>query len=291
MNTKTRRPYLAALALAAGIAATGVSAHGAGSPWLPAPGGGSVNISFVSQYANEFYRVTEKVPTPGNGANLAQQTIWVDGTYGVSDAVALDFRVGGARSDFATGAGIPTPQESFSGLADMNAGIVWRVTDEVVSNAPSIALRAGVIVGGDYQTGYINSLGDGGDGVEVSAMMGKFVAERMALSGEIGYRYRNAGIPSDTFVRLGTGVLVGGGVGLSLNYEFVNGASSGLDIGGPGFSPDRFPELQEDIQLLGGSASIPVSEQSTITLAYASVLSGRNTAASNVISVTFGYSF
>ena len=140
---------------------------------------------------------------------------------------------------------------------------------------PQSALRAGVIVGGNYDTGYINSPRDGGDGVEVSAMMGKFLADRFAVSGELGYRYRNNNIPSDTFARLSSGVIIPGNIGLSVNYELINGASSGLDIGGPGFSPDRFPELQEDIQLLGGAASFTLSERTGITVLYLSVISGR----------------
>ena len=34
-------------------------------------------------------------------------------------------------------------------------------------------------------------------------------------------------------------------VTLSVDYRLVN-ATSGIDIGGPGFSPSRFPELQEE---------------------------------------------
>ena len=277
--------------MAAAAVFSGSTAFAGGSPWLPAPGGGSVNISLVSQNAGDFYLAAEKMPTPGGGATLAQQTVWLDGVYGLSDAVSLDFRVGGARSDFITGEGIPTPRENFTGLADFNAGVVWRVADEVTSGLPSIAFRAGAIIAGDYRTGYINSLGDGGNGVELSAMAGKFVADRVALSGELGYRYRNNGIPSDIFGRFSAGVLLGGGVGLSLNYEAVNASASGLDIGGPGFSPDRFPELQEDIQLLGASVTFPMSERTTIGLSYASVIDGRNTAAARIIGVSFGYSF
>ena len=74
-------------------------------------------------------------------------------------------------------------RESYSGLADVNLGVTWRFLDEALSDyalMPSVALRAGGIIAGDYQTGYINSLGDGGDGFEVSALAGKFFADRFA---------------------------------------------------------------------------------------------------------------
>ena len=46
-------------------------------------------------------------------------------------------------------------------------------------------------------------------------------------------------------VTLDGGSTVGDVVTLSVDYRLVN-ATSGIDIGGPGFSPSRFPELQEE---------------------------------------------
>lgn len=270
------------------------SALSAGSPWLPPPGGGSLAVSYLSQSATEFYRSTAKRPTPGGGLELAQETFWIDGTYGISDAVALDFRFGQASSSYATGPGLPPSQANISGLADLNLGVVWRVVDEIVRpSAPSVALRAALIKSGDYETGYINSLGDGGDGVEVSAIVGKFVSDRIALSGEVGYRSRNSGdhdIPNSVFARFLAGVIVGERLGLSLSYE-IDDSSSGLEIGGPGFSPSRFPELQEDIHLVGPTVSYAVTDRASIGGTYAKVVDGRNTAASDVWSVSVSLSF
>ena len=279
--------------LAAAVATYGAPAFAGGSPWLPAPGGGSITVSYVSQNATEFYRGTTKGPTPGGGNELSQKTVWVDGTYGLTDSLALDFRVGSANSSFATGPGLPPSKESITGLADINIGLVWRALDEMVSSGPSIALRAALIKAGSYDTGYINSLGDGGNGVEVSAIAGQFVTDRVALSGELGYRTRSSDdhdIPANLFARLAAGVIVGDRIGLTLNYEMEN-ATSGLEIGGPGFSPSRFPELEEDLHLLGPAVSIAVSDRASIGASYAKVIGGRNTAASDVFSVSFSYLF
>ena len=92
--------------------AIGSSAFADGvSPWLPAPGAGFVNLSYVSQNATEFYVADQEKGTPPRqatppGPNLGQHTVWVNGMYGLSDAVAIDFRVGAARSYF----GAPKPQ-------------------------------------------------------------------------------------------------------------------------------------------------------------------------------------
>ena len=288
-NVTLQHKHFITLAALAAIATYGSPVFAGGSPWLPPPNGGSITVSYVAQNATKFYRSTVKSPTPGGGNDLSQKTVWVDGTYGLSDAVALDFRLGGARSSFATGPGLPPSKESITGLADINVGLVWRAVDEVVSSGPSLAFRAALIRAGSYETGYINSLGDGGNGFEVSALIGKFIADRFAVSGEFGYRNRTSGdhdIPANLFARLLAGVIVGNGVGLSLNYEMED-ATSGLEIGGPGFSPSRFPELQEDIHLVGPTVSFAVSDQTNIGVSYAKVVHGRNTAASNVFSVFF----
>lgn len=290
MNRKREITWIGAAAIA--LCASTVLA--AGSPWLPPPGGGSVAVSYLSQSATEFYRSTAKRPTPGGGLELAQDTFWVDGTYGIADAVALDFRVGQASSTFATGPGLPPSQANISGLADLNVGVTWRVVDEIVNPAaPSVAFRGALIKAGNYDTGYINSLGDGGDGVEVSAIVGKFISDRVALSGEVGYRSRSSSdhdIPESVFARFLAGVIVGDRLGLSLSYE-IDDSRSGLEIGGPGFSPSRFPELQEDIHLVGPTVSYTVSDRISIGGAYAKVVDGRNTAASDVWSISLNFSY
>ena len=71
--------------------------------------------------------------------------------------------------------------ESYSGLYDSNVAVTWRFVDELISNAPSVALRVGAIIAGAYDTGYINSLGDGGHGIETSLVIGRFGSRRRVL--------------------------------------------------------------------------------------------------------------
>ena len=276
--------------------AIGSSAFADGiSPWLPAPGAGFVNLSYVSQNANEFYFSDDKRPTPGppsvQGSNLGQHTVWVNGMYGLSDAVAIDFRVGAARSYYPpidpTGG-----RDNYSGVTDSNIGVTWRIVDELVNpSMPSIALRGGAIIEGSYAAGYINSIGDGASGLEVSALAGKYFADRFAVSGEVGYRVRDEDVPSDVFVNVSGGVLLDN-IGLSINYKLVD-AQSGLQIGVPPFSPTArvFPRVEEDIQFLSGTVSLNVSDQMNLGVTYGEVIDGRNTSKSKVFSVTMGYLF
>ena len=283
-----KRGILIAL-VAAAIMATGSPAFADGSPWLPDPETGTINISYVSQNATEFYH-PNKDPLKGE---LIQETLWVAGTYGLSDEFALDFRFGGARSKYhcCPSPDIPVGKARFIGVTDTNVGIVYRVVDELMSpSLPSIALRAGGIIAGDYETGYANAIGDGGNGLELSAIVGKFFANRVALSGEFGYRDRDNNIPSDFFMNLSGGVLITNAVGLSINYKLVD-ALSGLDIGEAPFSRHRFPQVEENIQFLGGTATFNVTDTTNVGVSYGEVLDGRNTAKSKVWSVSLGYAF
>lgn len=283
-----KRFYLIAVATVAFAFSYGSSAFASGSAWLPAPGEGSVTLSYVWQNADEFYKGSVKGDTPA-GEDLTQQTVWVNGEYGLSDSVAIDFRAGLARGSFITGDMIPAKEEEENGLTDINLGATWRIADEMVNSGPSIALRLGGTKSGSYDTGYINSIGDGADGFEFSGIIGKFITDNIAVSGEVGYRYRNE-IPNNVFVNLSGGILLMERLGVSVNYGFTN-AESGLDVGGPGFAPDRFPETEEDIHVLGSALSLALSEQVSLGASYGRVIDGRNTAASDIFSVSLGYSF
>ena len=132
-----------------------------------------------------------------------------------------------------------------------------------MDGAPSVGVRrAGVIAAGGSDTGYISSLGDSGNGFETSMLVGKF-GDRFGVSGEIGCRARSNNITSDTFINLAGFFPVNDRITVAADYRMVNGSDSDLDIGSPGFSPDRFPELQEDAQLLGGRVPATLNRRST----------------------------
>ena len=260
-----------------------------GSAWLVAPQTGYLSLSYVSQTANDYYRQTcgnpsqrtasDRCALPGD---LSQDTVWLAGAYGFSDSVALDVHVGSAESDLRGG--------GYSGLVDADIGVTWRVLDETISDYPSIALRGGLIVAGGYETGQVASLGDGGDGFELSVIVGKFVSSRLALSAEVGVRDRSDGIPANVFTNLSSALFAGNRVVLGLDYRRVD-TQDGYDIGGPGFTPDKFPRAREESELVTASAFVSLTEQLTASLVYGTVLNGRNTANSDVVGVGLSYSF
>ena len=268
-----------------------------GSAWLPEPSSGNINLSYIYQSADKFYNRERRVATPGGGEDLEQQTIWLTANYALTDSLAIDLKTGWAESQFVLAG--PTISESFDGMTDSSIGITWRFVDEWISASglPSMAFRIAGIIAGDYETGYINSIGDGGDGGEISLLVGKIFGDKLGLSGEIGYRDRTDGVPEEVFGNIGAYYLMGA-MTASLEYKW-NNSIDGLQIGEPGFAPDpvnqpmlrRFPELEEDYRIVGFGLSFSVAETTNIGINIASVVDGRNANDSNAIGLTLGYSF
>ena len=276
-------------ALAVGLAAWPNVAFADGTAWLSEPGTGYLSLSYVGQTADEYFRSESKRATP-RGENLTQNTVWLTANYALGESWALDARVGWARSDFVVGPMIPTTMANFSGLVDSTLGVTWRLNDELTSDYPSVAVRGGVVLAGNYETGHINSLGDGADGFELSVIVGEFVSTQFGLSAEFGYRARGGNVPDETFTNLSGLWLISDRLSLGLDYQLVD-AQSGLDIGGPGFDPTKFPEVQEDTQIVAGRLYYAVSERIGLSVFHAGVVKGRNAPASTVYGVTASYSF
>ena len=129
------------------------------SPWMASAGEFDLGISQVEQSADDFYQADQKVELD---SELSLSTTSLTLKYGISDEIGLDVSVGYASSDFG-GA------EDRSGVSDSKIGLTWQFINEFVSvnNLPSTAIRLGAIIDGDYETGQINSIGDGGNGYEI----------------------------------------------------------------------------------------------------------------------------
>lgn len=255
-----------------------------GSPWLPVPKSGSLNLSYVTESTKKYYRGK----TRGNfgGQKLDQDTLWLAGNYGLTDSLALDIQVG--RADVSAKAPALPDKDGF---ADVNLGVTWRFVDEDVSlGAPSVALRVGATIASGYDTDVPTAIGDNASGVEASLIVGKILGGRFALSGEIGHRTRDNKVPDETFLNAKAFLVVS--PQLILNAQYHNTMAGGsLDIGGPGFNPSRFPETSEDIERIGFGAMFNATPQLGFGLNWFTVIDGRNTADFDAVAATVSYTF
>lgn len=253
-----------------------------GSPWLAEPGTTALSISQVQQSSDGKYK-NEKLEK--TGPELELDTTWLTLNHGLTDDLAIDFKVGYANSRHIGG-------DTDSGLADTNVGISYRLVDEFIrdDSLPSTVLRAGVIIAGDYEEGNVQSAGDGADGFELSVISGKLINSYVALSGELGYRVRNSDVPDELFYKLGAYILPAQGWTLSVAYSNTD-ARDGLDIGGVGFTGSNFNELEEDSELVDLGISYSLNNQVSVGFNAGQVIDGKNTGNTDAYALTLGYSF
>ncbi len=279
----------------------------AGTVWLPTPESGALMASYVSQSADNMW-VGEDGPRPIPFRGLDQDTVQLDATYGLSDALALDASLG--RSEVSPKNGGPIPLTT-DGLMDLNVGVTWRIVDELVTDTPSFAVRFGAIMAGNYDAGGAGpaevmgdpsrvgagptAIGDGSDGFELSGIVGKVIASSLALSGELGTRNRGSGVPRETFMNLDAQWIAGQYLVLSARY-YLQSSAGDLDIGpppGPGAHGTywrRFPHVAEDISRISLGATVNFGGMS-VGLDWFNVLDGRNTAEFEAVRGTFTYYF
>ncbi|MCY4128908.1 MAG: hypothetical protein OXG15_06655 [Gammaproteobacteria bacterium] len=293
--------------VATGLLAIAPSALADGSVWLPAPGTGTMTVSYVSQSADNMW-VGKNGPNPIPFRGLDQSTISIHGTYGFSDAVSLDVSVG--RSEVSPKHGRPIPL-STDGLTDTEVGVTWRFLDEVVTGGPSAAVRFGAILAGNYDVGGngpaevmgdVNrvgagptAIGDGAGGIELSGIIGKVINNRLALSAELGVRNRSGDVPRETFMNFDAHLIARDNLVLSAQYH-IQASSGDIDIGPPpgpgahGMHWDQFPFVAEDIKRISLGATLALNTVD-IGVHWFNVLDGRNTAEFKAFGGTLTYNF
>jgi hypothetical protein len=255
-------------------------------PYLPAPGSNALVFSISNQKASELKAGTTQAQLP---VDLKQDTYKLNYSYGISDPLALDIEVGYAKSKFATVPGL-APNGGLKGITDSRVGLRFRVLDDHADAPVTLTLGAAAILKGSYDTGALPAIGDGANAVEISASVGKAFTSKFNGFIAAGYRDRQGPVPNETFYKFGLNFSPSAALGLSLSHEAVKSKGS-LDIGGPGFAPNRFPEVREEYSFTALSASFRVTRSAAIGLQFGKKQAERNTAESKVFGASVSTSF
>lgn len=251
-----------------------------GSPWLPIPGSTQVSLEYVNQAGDEFNAGTEKMMLPNK---IKQDTTSLAVQYGLADHLAVDAKLSYVSSTFG--------DAKDSAFGDAGVGVNWRVVDEFErSNLPTVTLRGAVIIDGNYSVGKVDAIGDGASGVELSVLAGKYLLPKLTVAGELGYRNRNNNVPADIWLSANVGYSINSMVGLSAGFTSTR-SQGDLDIAGDGFTPERFPEVREDRDLVKVGASFAVNPRTSLNVSYGEVVSGRNTTLATVWGASVATSF
>lgn len=252
----------------------------AGNPWLAAPGSTSLQLSYIKQSTDEFNAGKTKGTLP---AELSQTTTWVDVVHGITEDISVDARLGHASSEF-------SPLQEESGMTDTMLGVTWRFRDEFIhEGVPTLAVRVGVTLEGDYTAGQINSIGDGSSGLEASLIAGKVITPEFSIFGDVGYRYRGSGVDDDLFGSINGLYNFNKQLHANIGYSIVQ-ADGDLDIGAPGFTGD-FTRVAEDVEMFELGLVYQFARCYHAGISYGEVVDGRNTGLNEITGVSVGMTF
>jgi hypothetical protein len=257
--------------------------------WLPQAGTGSLDASFVASTFDSFLLATKESASP-LGGSVDQYAFRVGVQYGLTDSLAFDASTGYAW----------VQDDGFTGLDDQalddsRIGLTLGLTKDEGS-IPALAIRAGAIIAGTYDTNAPYSLGDGANGGEVSILWGKSLGDSgFSILGDVGYRWRGEDVPEDFFFSAGIAKSIffsgGDSVNLYAGYRQTQGQSGG-DIGAPGFGQTfGFPQTREEQQGLDFAVGYTDVGGRTYTVGYSHVIEGRNTPQRDVVSVSVNIPF
>jgi Putative MetA-pathway of phenol degradation len=259
------------------------------SPWLPIPGQFSLGVSHTRQSGDYAYIGDKKTSltaiTNGAGDKFERSTTSLRLGYGISDSLAVDATIG--WGDVKAG-----DADSDNGMLDSVIGLNWRVLDELENPGLfTLTLRSAVILKGDYEGGRLAGLGNGANGYELAVITGKQLTPSWSVTAEAGFQDRDKDVPNATFLELGTSYRFAPQWVGSLGYGLKRYGGH-LDIGGPGFSPDKFQQVREERDVVKVGVGYALAGNQALGLSVGKLLRGRNTTRDDYIaSLNYTYGF
>ncbi len=258
-------------------------AYAEGSPWLLEDGATSLGISVLSGSSEDFFIGETSTDL---GGDLEGTFIWLNASRGYDDVWAFDIRTGYAETQFGD-----NPDEQ-SDISDTSLGVSYQFLNEFEQDngLPTVSGRVGYTIGGDYETDRIEAIGDGASGFDISLLVGKNLAPAFSVSGDLTYRQRDNDVADAVkFLLSGNYAAPLPGLSFQLGYGVIR-TDSDIDIGGPGFGAEQFPQTNRDSDWLITSANYGLPNGLGINFSLSTVLDGRNVADTNIATFSLSYS-
>jgi hypothetical protein len=259
----------------------------AGSPWLADEGQLNGSVVVVYERFSEFYRGEERVDLPFG--QYDEVTALTSFEYGLREFLTLDLTIGYVRG-FPISGPMGTSDVN-DGLYDVHLGMRFAIWDELETDrawAPTVSFRFGGIIEGTYEANgalYPAIPGDKASGIEGELSFGKMLPHDFGVTSDFGIRVRNKNIPIEWHFRFATFKTFFDVLTISAAYDQW-AATSGIDVGGPGWDPSRFREVKEISRNIELSAGASDPWGTYWAFYYARTVDGRNTGLKDI----FGFS-
>lgn len=245
------------------------------TPWTPQKRTASVSLSYVFDTYKDFRAGSNQASLPGN---LSQNSFFAAIEYGVTDRISADLLTGYTRTKLLT--------NSLDGVADTLIGGRFKVYS---GESTTFTIRAAGVVAGSYPLTNLGPFAPGfkASGFLTSGLVGKTLGKGFYTSGEFGF----SGYEKPVSDRLFGNAVVGQSIG---RWSYWGGyqqsrAVSGIDIGAPGFTPSRFPEINRIYGGFDAGAGYSLPKDVYLGVTYGRFLHGRNVGEKNAIAVTVGF--
>ncbi len=229
-----------------------------------------VHSAFYHQSFDMFWAGDTFGPNPG-GDEIERKQFRVSVDYGLGHRLGADLSL--AYHDTSSASFGPFSLGSQDGIADTYAGIRYAVTTRNTDGFDS-TLRLGFTIPGDYETGQLSAPGDDAWGTDLRYAF-QFNLATAQVETYLGYWIYEGAVPE----AFGGGVTLkhglGGGFWAEAGYHRWD-ASGGLDIGGPGFTPDRLPLVSEESDRWELALGYADSARRYYRVAYSKIFDGRN---------------
>lgn len=249
----------------------------ANSPWPLEKGALDLTPFVIYETFDEFYKAEARTDFPPG--RYKQIVAGISLEYGVFDDLTVDLTLAYVR-----GFGdVPVND----GLYDTHLGLRYRILDEFESEhewMPTLSFRFGGIIAGSYEVeGLFPGIpGDKASGIEGEFLMGKLLPHGVGIITALGLRARELSVPLEWHFRIGAFKTFFDSVVVSAAFDQWR-ATSGIDIGGPGFTPDRFRELKEITQNIEVAIAYTDRGGRYYSSYYTRTVGGRNTGIKNIV--------
>ncbi|MEM1157821.1 MAG: hypothetical protein AAGH72_06165 [Verrucomicrobiota bacterium] len=223
---------------------------------------------------------------------IEQHNFTVSAEYGVTDDIAVDVSTGYVRS-YSDGVFTPGDPEEIDGLSDTLIGTRWRFLNDAEFEkiwVPTLTARAGAILAGTYEEGFINSPGDGAFGFEYALLISDYFLDLgIGYYANLTHRARES-VPDEFFGQVGIFKTLFKDFTVFTGYQRLQ-SLSGINVDSPQFTASNFQDLNEISDIIEYGVSYTDQGGRTYSIGAASVVGGKNVAESHTINVSATFSF
>jgi len=276
--------------LTAAIAFVSTAAMAEG-PWVLDEDYTDISTSYISDTINAVWEMGDIKTDPH--PKISQQNIWLVYSYGYSERTTVSASVGYTQSQYALST---SSSDDFSGLSDSKFSLKYQLTNEFWSDQlVTVSTKFSLLVRGTYDrasAGRPHAPGDKANGFDASIQAGKFISDSFATYFEVGARRLYNDVPNEYYYNTGFHYSMTPKLSLSGLYAGKK-STSGTDLNDPttGFTLDGFHKLREERTWVEVSGNFLLDEISSISLGFSLVIDGKNTGQSEVIYLSYSYSY